>query len=214
MKVAPAINTIDFKEVKSKLKEIESLGADWAHLDVADGEFTKNNLWNNPEDLISLNLSEYVPSLNVEVHLMTNEPDSAVKNWLNTGIKRIYIHYEVATDIKEIKKQCDDAGVELGLAIGPNVPVEGLFEFKNRISHFLILTVTPGLPGQKSYEGQIDKIKLLRLELPDAKIEVDGGIELNSAREVKLAGADSIVSASYIWNSDNFKEKFELLKGI
>ena len=214
MNVIPAINEIDFEEIKKKILAAESFGAEWVHLDIADGKFTPNLLWNSPKDLDSLHLKPLTLNLNIEVHLMVENPEDVLEDWLVSGIKRIFIHYESMSDFRAIKERCGEAGVELGLAIGPHIPVEGLFEYKRKVSYFLILAVEPGISGQKFQENQLEKIKLLRKEFPGAKIEVDGGVNIGNAFDIKQAGADILVSASYIWNSKNPKEAFELLKSV
>ena len=222
MQIIPAINEIDFEEIKKKILAAESFGAEWVHLDIADGKFTPNLLWNSPKDLDSLHLKPLTLNLNIEVHLMVENPEDVLEDWLVSGIKRIFIHYESMSDFRAIKERCGEAGVELGLAIGPHIPVEGLFEYKRKVSYFLILAVEPGISGQKFSAGdgsssggqdnQLEKIKLLREKMPNVKIEVDGGINIYNAFDIKQAGADILVSASYIWNSKNPEKAFELLK--
>ena len=214
MQIIPAINEIDFEEIKKKILAAESFGAEWVHLDIADGKFTPNLLWNSPKDLDSLYLKPLTLNLNIEVHLMVENPEDVLEDWLVSGIKRIFVHYETISDFGAVKDRCKKAGVELGLAIGPHIPVEGLFEYKRKVSYFLILAVEPGISGQKFQENQLEKIKLLRKEFPGAKIEVDGGVNIGNAFDIKQAGADILVSASYIWNSKNPKEAFELLKSV
>jgi len=212
MKVIPAINETDFEEIKKKILLAESFGAEWAQIDVADGTFTPNETWNNPDDLKNLRATGYGLLPNLEIHLMVNDPDYIIKRWLNCGAKRIFVHYESSKNILAMKDECQKAGVELGLAIGPQIPVEGLFEYKNRIRSYLILAVNPGLAGQEFQSNQLDKIRLLREQMPDAKIEVDGGISMKNAFEIRQAGADTLVSASYIWDSNNQKESYEKLQ--
>jgi len=219
MIVIPVINETNFEEVKKKILLAKSFGADpaaggasWVHLDVADGTFTPNETWNNSEELKEWKVESEKLKVNIEIHLMVNDPDYEIKKWLNCGAKRIFIHYESSKNIAVLKDECQKAGIELGLAIGPQIPVEGLFEYKNKIRSYLILAVNPGLAGQEFQLNQLDKISLLREQMPDAKIEVDGGINMKNAYEIRQAGADTLVSASYIWESKNPKESYEKLR--
>lgn len=208
MVVIPAINEMDFEEIKKKIKTAADFGAEWVHLDVADGKFTKNVLWNNPKDLESLRATAYDLRANLEVHLMVQNPDEVLDSWLDAKVKRVIIHLESAKDIDVMKMKCVAFGVELFLAIKPDTPVERLFGYEGDASGFLILAVNPGLAGQKFQENQLEKIRALRQKFPDAKIEVDGGVNLENAPRIKEVGADILVSASYIWNNGSPKQAY------
>ncbi|MDO8429772.1 MAG: hypothetical protein Q7S73_00185 [bacterium] len=212
MKVIPAINETNFKEVKKKIKAAQDFVIDpadeavWIHLDVADGKFTRNVLWKNPADL--LKVKSEMPNVKIEVHLMVENPDAVLDAWLDAKVKRIIVHSESIKDIDVIKMKCVAFGVELVIAIKPDTPVEHLFKYEGDASGFLILAVNPGLAGQKFKEDQLAKIKALRQKFPNAKIEVDGGVNLETAPKIKESGADILVSASYIWNGKNSKEAY------
>ncbi len=212
MQIIPAINEISFEEVKKKIKATKNFGSDWVHLDAAGGKFTKNKLWNNPADLLKVK-SEML-NVKIEVHLMVENPDEVFEDWIDAGVKRIIVHLESVKDIETIKEKCELLNVDLFLAIKPDTKAEKLFEYGNRSDGFLILSVNPGLAGQKFQESQLDKIRALRQKFPDVKIEVDGGVNLETASKIKEAGADIIVSASYIWESRNPKEAYLKLKNI
>lgn len=221
MNVIPAINETDFEEIKKKILLAKSFGADsadggasWVQIDVADGTFTPNETWNNPAELKEWKAESEKLKVNIEIHLMVSDPDYEIKKWLDCGVKRIFVHYESSKDILGMKEECQRAGIELGLAIGPQIPVEGLFEYKNKIRSYLILAVNPGLAGQEFQPNQLDKISILRVGMSDAKIEVDGGVSMKNAFEIRQAGADTLVSASYIWESKNPKESYEKLQSV
>lgn len=219
MTVIPAINETSFEEVKKKIKVAEDFGAtaadggaSWIHLDVSDGKFTKNILWNNPSDLS--NVKGQLSNVNLEVHLMVQNPDEVLDQWLDAKVKRIIVHLESVRDLDVMKMKCVAFGAELFLAIKPDTPVEHFFSHEGDANGFLILAVNPGLAGQKFQENQLEKIKALRQKFPDAKIEVDGGVNLENAPKIKSAGADILVSASHIWNSENPKQAYENLLNI
>lgn len=213
MTVIPAINETDFDEIKNKIKAAQEFGSEWVHLDVADGKFTKNVLWNNPKDLENLRATGYELRTNFEVHLMVQNPDEVLDDWLDVKVKRVIVHLESVKDLDVMKMRCIAFGTELFLAIKPETPVERLFSYEGAADGFLVLAVNPGLAGQKFQENQLEKIKALRQKFPGAKIEADGGVNLGNASKIKEAGADILVSASHIWSSeDPQKAYFDLFK--
>jgi len=209
MQIIPAVNETSFDEVKKKIQRAQEFGALWVHLDVADGKFTPNRLWNNPKDLIT-NYQLPITNFNIEVHLMVENPDEVISEWLEAGVKRVIVHVEVVRDVKKLKEICDKMGAELMLAAKPDTSVKQLSDH-DYIKNFLILAVDPGISGQTFKEDQLEKIKTLRVKRPDATIEVDGGVNTETASAIKAAGADILVSASYIWKSENPKEVYQSL---
>lgn len=212
MTVIPAINEISFLEIEKKIRQSVAFGAEWVHLDVSDGKFTANLLWNSPSDL--LKIKGQLSHIDLEVHLMVDNPDSVFENWIGAGAKRIIVHLESVRDIEAMIEKCELLSAELFLAVNPETPLEKLFEYENRLDGFLILAVTPGKAGQKFQENQLAKIKLLRQTIPDAKIEADGGVNLENAAAIKNAGADVLVSASAIWGSADPAEIYKKLQSI
>jgi ribulose-phosphate 3-epimerase len=207
MIVIPAINELDFDGVKDKIKKTEEFGAEWAHIDVADGRFTKNFFWNDPRRLRAERENFKVK---IEIHLMIENPDELIDEWLDSGVERVIVHLESVKDVQGLKGKCEEKGVELVLAVNPDTPAEELFSYLN-LNHFLILAVNPGVSGQKFQASQLEKIKALRSARPDVKIEVDGGVTGETAPKIIEAGADILVSASYIWSSGNPREAYERL---
>jgi len=210
MTVIPAINETNFEEVQKKIKAAQDFGADWVHLDVTDGKFTQNVLWNNPDDLKELGIGNKESGIKIEVHLMVENPDAVLGDWLQAGAQRVIVHVETAKNVLAMKRQCAKAGAELALAANPDTPVERFLEYKS-VENFLVLSVIPGLAGQQFRKDQLKKIRILRQQLPDAKIEVDGGVALSTAPAIKESGADILVSASHIWNSDNPAKAYQKL---
>ena len=145
---------------------------------------------------------------------MRENPDEVLDEWLDVKVKRVIVHLESVRDLDVMKMKCVAFGTELFLAIKPDTPVEHLFSYAGDASGFLILAVNPGLAGQKFQENQLEKIKVLRQKFPDAKIEVDGGVNLENAPRIKEAGADTLVSASYIWNRESLEEAYKNLQSL
>lgn len=210
MKIIPVINAKTFEELKEKIKLVEpfaDLIGGWIHIDVADGTFTKNTLWHNSKDLISLDTSLYI-----EVHLMLNDINNKIKDWLLPNIGRIIFHLSASRDpdfvISEIKK----AGKEVGISIGSDESVVEALKYKNKIDLFQILGVYPGLAGQKTLESAFDRTKEVRKVCEHCIIEVDGGMNKETAKMAVDVGANIIVAASAIFDSEDIKKNIEELK--
>ena len=207
IQVIPVINCHfgDTDCVTEKVKKAEGFSG-WVHLDAADGVFTFNRTWANPKAWKKLGTK-----LNLEVHLMVEKPEAVVGDWLSAGAKRIIFHFESVREdkahvvhrdtkklIHEILVECAQHRAEVMVALNPETPVEELKPYFNAFSEYQILAVTPGFAGQKFLPTVLEKIKFLRREVPNATIEVDGGITLETGKQVKAAGATILVSASYI----------------
>ncbi len=229
MQIIPAINCSDFECVKEKLKEAMNffLPADgWVQIDIADGKFTSHKTWNNPKDL--LDVKSQLSDVNLEIHLMVENPQEVIDDWIEAGAKRIFIHYEAlvevgrknpdtnASDILNfILEKGRTANIEIGLVISPLTSIEEIVPYFNEVKHIQILAVDPGLAGQKFQTSILDKIRFLKGNgFADNIVEVDGGINLETAKLCKEAGADILASASYIWNNENPKTAFEKLRAL
>lgn len=198
--VIPAINEEEFSEVEKKIRLLEPHSA-WVHLDVADGTFTKNTLWHNPQDLAGLETS-----LSLEVHLMILDVEERVQNWLLPSVKRIIFNLRASRNLAFVIEKCREAGKEVGISIGPDTPWLQLKPFWDKVDLIQILSVYPGLAGQEFIDENLDKIIHIKKQCPSCIIEVDGGMNPATAKKAVSAGADIIVSASYIWKSDNVEK--------
>lgn len=212
MQVIPVINCHDkdFDCVLAKISAAEKFlkKGDWLHLDASDGRFTLNKSWRNPTQWADLR-SEF----NLEVHLMVEEPEKQVEAWLAAGAKRLIVHAETITEqtAKSILQRARKRGVEVMLASNPYTTTAELWPYLRLFSHYQVLAVEPGPAGQKFLPNVLSKIKFLRNFAPNAKIEVDGGMTPETAKEVKRAGANVIVSATYIFGSKNPKKAYKEL---
>jgi len=207
IEIIPAIIPKFFQEIEEKIKLVEPY-VDWVQLDVMDGKFVNNLTWTNPNDLKSLNTN-----LNLEVHLMINNPEEAIDDWIESGVKRIIIHYESTDKHKEIIEKVKRAGLEIGLAINPETSIEVIDEFYKDIDLVLIMSVNPGFGNQDFLNESVDKIRQLRERYKNVNIEVDGGVNLETAPNVIKAGANILISGSAIFKSNNIEETIKKLKG-
>jgi ribulose-phosphate 3-epimerase len=207
IEVVPSINVSNFEEVKERIAKVERY-VRWCHLDITDGIFSKHPTWNNPADVMFLDTT-----LKAEAHLMVTEPERVIEHWLIAPVKRIIIHLEAAKDLDFIIKKCREAGVEIGIAINPETSWEKLGRWCGKVDLFLILTVKPGPSGQKMEGGSFEKIVRLRYACPSSKIEIDGGINPETAKLAIKAGVNLLVAGAYIFNhQDPAKALEELLK--
>jgi len=206
IEIIPAIIPKFFQEIEEKIKLVEPY-VDWVQLDVMDGKFVNNLTWTNPNDLKSLNTN-----LNLEVHLMINNPEEAIDDWIESGVKRIIIHYESTDKHKEIIEKVKRAGLEIGLAINPETSIEVIDEFYKDIDLVLIMSVNPGFGNQDFLNESVDKIRQLRERYKNVNIEVDGGVNLETAPNVIKAGANILISGSAIFKSNNIEETIKKLK--
>jgi len=215
--IIPAINASDFEEVEEQFAKALLIlpQGGWIHIDIADGEFTPHHTWNKPEQLKKLvDEAQELAPFNFEIHLMVQNPEKAVESWLHYGGNRIIIHAEAMTDDDYILGRADRHAADIMLAINPASPAEKLLAYKNQFHFFQILAVSPGSAGQKFKPEVLEKIRVLREKVPHAKIEVDGGINPETAKLCKEAGANLFVSASYIFGSNNPRQAYEELAKV
>jgi ribulose-phosphate 3-epimerase len=222
LEVYPSINCPhkDFECVRQKVRKSESF-AQWIHLDIADARLALSKSWDEPE-----RWGELGTKLNLEVHLMVEEPEREIEKWLKAGAKRIIVHIEAISKrhpcvpscdaselLKKLQSACGKHGVSLMLAILPETPIETLREscFKDIREFQVFAQAVLGPPGQKFLPMTVDRIKLLREMTPDATIEIDGGINLETARAVRVAGANIVIAGSYTLGSPDPKKAYEEL---
>jgi ribulose-phosphate 3-epimerase len=220
-KILPSINCHfgDDRAVAARVRDIENIFTTagtpveekMAHFDVADGAFTFYKSWDGPEDLAGIK-----PAFDFEVHLMVEDPRSETERWLAAGAKRIIAHLEVTPLplFAAIAALAQAAGAEAVLALNPETPITEAVPYFGSTSNFLILAVHPGLSGQKFLSLVLEKVEFLRREAPNAKIEVDGGVNLETARAAIAAGADSLVSGSDIFDNSDPEGEYEKLRAI
>lgn len=204
--VIPSINVRTFEEVQERIRKVEPY-VKWCHLDVTDGIFSKHLTWHDPRDLLNLETS-----LNVEVHLMVSEPEKILDQWLIKPVKRVIVHLEAAKDTELIIRKCREAGIEIGLAINPET-FWGKFEpWLGKVDIYEVLAVHPGPSGQEvDWPEMLGKIRHIRERCSDCIIEVDGGINPDTAKKAVEAGADLLVAGAFVFGSEDTKEAIEKL---
>ncbi len=205
--VAPSLLAADFSDLKNEIDKVEKAGAEYLHLDVMDGAFVPNISFGAPV----ISAIRKHSNLIFDVHLMIENPDRFIKDFVEAGADIITVHAEATKHLNRTLQLIKSYGKKVGISLNPSTPVEMIkYELKN-IDMVLIMTVNPGFGGQSFIENMTDKIKELRTLDKNIDIEVDGGINAETGKKVKEAGANILVAGSYIFNGD-YKERIDSLK--
>ncbi len=207
--IAPSILSADFGKLSEEIASVERY-ADLIHCDVMDGCFVPNITFGN--EVIKCIKS----SKPLDVHLMIANPEKHIEAFAkcNEKISMISFHLEATRQPKKIIKEIKDFGIKAGIAIKPKTPLKRILPFLDRLDFVLIMTVEPGFGGQKFMQSVLPKIKELRELAPELDIEVDGGINPETAKLAVKAGANVLVSGFYIFGAKDKKKAIENLRNL
>lgn len=197
VEIVPTINAESFGEIEKKIRQVENF-TKWIQIDVADGTFTPNVLWCNPQDLVG-----FETRANLEVHLMLNDIEDKVSAWLLPCVKRVIFQLETTKEPEKVIEMIKSTGKQVGLAIGSENSYEKLLPFVDKVDMFQFLAVNPGFAGQKLKEKSLEDIKMMRKNCNSCIIEIDGGVNEQNIKEIADAGANYIVSASAVFSAAN-----------
>ncbi len=201
MQIIPAILEKDWPEVEKKLKLVDGL-TEYIQLDVSDGIFTPVKTWDNPSDLLGLELKS-----KIEVHLMVADPVTEIKKWSVGSISRIIVPVEsLSNNLEIIKHSVFDKNSELVLSFNVETLWAPYADIIQQAGRILFLSVNAGYQGQEFNESVLEKIKTLKQVMPNVNIEVDGGINLENISKLKELGVDSAVVGSAIFESADARQ--------
>lgn len=207
--ISPSILSADFANLEHDIKRVEEAGADWLHVDVMDGHFVPNITIGVPV-VKSIKKAANVP---LDVHLMIENPEKYIKSFADAGADILTFHYEAADDIKAVVSFIKSFGVKAGMSIKPMTSPEKVLEFLPLLDLILVMTVEPGFGGQSFMYNCAEKIPVIKnYAHPELIIQVDGGINAETAKICTGYGANSLVAGSYIYNSDDIQKAVQSLR--
>ncbi|MCD8785972.1 ribulose-phosphate 3-epimerase [Staphylococcus gallinarum] len=212
-KLYPSLLSTDFLNLQQELKDLEAAGVDGVHFDVMDGRFV-------PNISIGLPILDAVrkgTNLPIDVHLMIEEPEKYVDLFAQHGADMISVHVEATPHIHRVIEQIKSQNIKAGVVLNPGTPVDAILPVIRMVDYVLVMTVNPGFGGQSFISDSIEKLDQLtsikdRMEL-DFDIEVDGGINNETVKNVIEHGATMLVAGSYFFKQDDYKQVTKLLKG-
>lgn len=210
--VSPSILSADFANLERDIKKVENAGADWIHVDVMDGHFVPNITIGIPV----VSSLRKVTNLLLDVHLMIENPEKYVEAFANAGADIITFHYEAIKDKTktiELIRKIKSLGKKVGMSIKPKTSPNDILEFLSELDLLLVMTVEPGFGGQKFMQDCAAKIPTIKENSPDGLIiQVDGGINEQTAKICTELGACSLVAGSYIYKAENVEQAIKSLK--
>ena len=212
--VSPSLLAADFLNLKDEIEMINNSQADWLHMDIMDGVFVPNISFGFPV----LEAVSKVCKKPLDVHFMIVHPEQYIEQTAKLGAMMMNVHYETCTHLHRTIQQIHAAGMKAGVTLNPSTPVSMLEDIIYDVDMVLLMSVNPGFGGQKFIENTIRKVKRLRKMIDDAGthtlIEIDGGVQGETAPRLVKAGADVLVSGSYVFKSADPHATIEALKKL
>lgn len=214
IKVSASILSADLVNLQAEIDEVEKYGVDMIHVDVMDRHFVPNLTFGAP---LVRNLKTNLP---LDIHLMVENPIDYIDDFLKAlpdGRKPkndiITVHIEACSHIHRVVQAIKAAGFRAGVALNPGTSLSAIEEIVEEVDMILVMTVNPGFSGQKFIESALGKVRELRANFENLDIQVDGGVDDKTAALCVGAGANVLVSASYLFGSKNRREAVNILKG-
>ncbi len=212
--LSPSLLAADFANLTKDIDMLNRSEADWLHLDVMDGVFVPNISFGFPV----LQAVAKICKKPLDVHLMIVDPGKFTQQVKALGAYMMNVHYEACPHLHRTIQQIHDAGMKAGVTLNPHTPVCVLDDIIQDVDMVLLMTVNPGFGGQKFIEHSIDKVRSLKALIQKtgshALIQVDGGVNHDTAPRLVAAGVDVLVAGSYVFGAENPEERIKELKGL
>jgi ribulose-phosphate 3-epimerase len=210
--VSPSLLSSDFGRLAEEVRAVEAAGADWIHVDVMDGRYVPN-ITLGPVIVQAIKKAATRP---LDVHLMIVEPEKYVEAFAKAGADILTVHVEACTHLHRVLQQIRHAGARPAVVLNPATPLSTVEEVLGEVDMVLLMSVNPGFGGQGFIPHTVDKVRRLRAML-DARglhthIQVDGGINSETARLVVAAGADVLVAGSYVFGAKDYAAAIHSLR--
>ncbi|MBI5632034.1 MAG: ribulose-phosphate 3-epimerase [Nitrospirae bacterium] len=211
IQIAPSILSADFMRLGQEIHAAEEAGADLLHIDIMDGHFVPN-ITIGPAVVAAIRKITRLP---LDVHLMIEDPDKFLPDFIKAGADYLTVHSEAAVHLHRTVQWIREKGIKAGVSINPATPVAQLESIITEVDLVLLMSVNPGFGGQKFIPATMEKIRktreMIRVAGASAAIEVDGGVKLDNAKEIADAGADMLVMGSAFFESGDYKKTMEKL---
>ena len=212
--VSPSILSADFSNLGKDVEMLHNSDCEWIHIDVMDGVFVRNISFGLP---VIKSIRKYTDKP-FDVHLMIQNSDDFLEDFKSVGADMLTVHLEACTHLHRTISEIKKLGMKAGVALNPHTPVSSLEEIISDLDLVLIMSVNPGFGGQKFIPSAIDKVKKLKKLISEkgsnTLIEVDGGVNLETGKQLVEAGAAVLVAGSFVFNSENPATTISNLKSL
>ena len=212
VKIAPSILAADFTRLGEEIAKVEAAGADLLHVDVMDGHFVPNLTIGPPV----IKAIKAVTKLPLDVHLMVEQPDALLPDFIDAGSDNLTVHVEACRHLHRTIQSIKDAGVRASVVLNPATSLHALDEILPEVHMVLLMSVNPGFGGQRFLPATLDKIRALRARIGERQlpvdIEVDGGVKADNAADICAAGADVLVAGTAIFGQPDYGAAIRALR--